>query len=722
MEWTGDSSKLPGASQTTAGAYTLQAVAYDFAGNLTGTSIRVTLDTAAPLVEIFLPKNNAVVSSLETRGTARDDVSGIDKVTLTIKRDSDKKYWDGTAWSDPKVAPTEPFPGASLLVGSYNGGLIKEFNAASGAPQSTFANNIRNPESIAFSSDLNGDGYPELFVSERSLNRVLFYDGKTKQSLGVFAQGSGLVNPTGLAFLPNGDLLVANGHGEGKRPDGSSYVYAAFPTSVKRFDARTRAYLGDFVVSNAGGVTNGFEGMSWGNDANGDGVGDLYVAALFDDKIPVYSGVDGTFIRDFVIPKDGGLSFPTDVQFGPDNTDDGVRDCYVASSATDDIKLYDGVTGAFVKDFVADNNAATFGLNGPERLLFGPDGQLYVSSFGTSNANAGSGSTVLRFDSKTGAAKPAAGQNKAVFATGDLNGPAGLAFNPVATGQVSAPPPGPVVLITPTLTTNYAPINYVFARGYQLPVGSNLLPGRYIISATGFDRAGNSATHTISVIIGAPPSVTIITPANGSTVSTTLTARGEAKGTAGIARVAIFLLRSSDNRYWTGTTWGDKTALTTTLTAITGGVKWERTTGLPTGSQLTAGTYRLEALAYDNNNQTATATNQFSVTGGGGGGGGGNTVTVSQVTATASTRTVKLVFTGLLNAQSAMTPTNYTLTINGQVVNVDQAIYSASNQSVLLKPPANTLRAGNTVQVTWNLIDSFGKPTTGKTETVTTAP
>lgn len=723
VEWSApaNGSRLPNTSETLPGTYTLQAVAYDAAGNLVGTTIQVTLDKAPPSVEIFLPKHNAVVTTLETRGYARDGDGGIEKVTLTMQRQSDGLYWDGTKWSGPTPKPTEAFPTASLLVGSYNGGLIKGFDAASGAVQTTFASGIRNPESIVFGPDQNGDNYPELFVAERSLSRVLFYDGKTREKLGVFAQGGGLIYPTGLAFLPNGDLLVANGHGEGKTPAGKPYTYASFPTSVKRFDSRTRAYLGDFVTANAGGVTNGFEGMCWGNDADGDGVADLYVTALHDKKVPVYSGVDGAVIRDFVTTGSGGLDFPTDVQFGPDNTGDGVRDCYVASALTDDIKLYDGATGAFVRDFIADNDGATFGLNGPERLLFGPDGQLYVSSFGTAAGNAGSGSAVLRFNPTTGAANPGAGQSNAVFATGDLNGPAGLAFNPVATGAVTPPPPGPVTLIIPTLTTNYSSINSVFARGAGLPTGSNLLVGRYVISATGVDKAGNSASHTISVIVGSPPLVSITTPANNSTISSPMTTAGEAKGTAGIARVTISLKRNSDGLYWTGAAWGAKMELSTTLTPVAGGVKWARTNGLPTGSALAAGTYTLQAVATDNNGQTATASSQFTVRTDGGGNGGGS-VTVSQTSATASNNTVKLVFTGGLNAQSAANPANYTVTINGQPVAIERAIYSASNNSVLLRPAANTLKPGATVQVTWNVTDSFGKPSTGKTDPFTAAP
>jgi hypothetical protein len=725
VEWSAPAagSRLPNASETLPGTYTLQAVAYDAAGNLVGATIQATLDKTPPSVEIFLPKQNAVVTTLETRGYARDGDGGIEKVTLTMQRQSDGLYWDGTKWSGPTPKPTEAFPTASLLVGSYNGGLIKGFDAASGAVQATFASGIRNPESIVFGPDQNGDNYPELFVAERSLSRVLFYDGKTREKLGVFAQGGGLIYPTSLLFMPNGDLLVANGHGEGRTPSGKPYNYASFPTSIKRYDHRTRAYLGDFVLPNDGGVTNGFEGMCWGNDADGDGVDDLYVTALHDKKVPVYSGVDGAAIRDFVTTGSGGLDFPTDVQFGPDNTSDGVRDCYVASAFTDDIKLYDGATGAFVRDFIADNNGATFGLNGPERLLFGPDGQLYVSSFGSAAGNAGSGSAVLRFNPTTGAANPGAGRSNAVFATGDLNGPAGMAFNPVATGAVTPPPPGPVTLVIPTLTTTYSSLNSVFARGFGLPTGSNLLVGRYVISATGVDKAGNSASHTISVVVGSAPLVSITTPANNSTINPPLTASGEARGTVSISKVLLNLKRNSDNLYWTGTTWGAKTDLSTTLTAVTGGVKWTRTTGLPTGALLPAGIYALQAVATDSNGQTASATHQFTVkTDGGGSGGGGGSITVSQATATASTNTIKLVFTGSLNAASAANPANYTVTINGQPVTVERAIYSASNNSVLLRPALNTLKPGATVQVTWNVTDSFGKPSTGKTDPFTASP
>lgn len=720
--------RLPNASETAPGAYTLQATAFDKAGNVAKAVSNVTVDNTLPQVKIVTPANNSIVNKLNTLGSAFDtNGSGIDKVTMTMQRQSDGKYWDGKQWVAPSPAPVKPFPGAGLLVGSYNGGQVLEYDAASGVLGSTFTTGLKHPESIAFGSDLNNDGYPELFVAERSLHRVLYYDGKTRDKLGIFAQGGGLLNPTGLAFMPDGDLLVATGHGEGTFTDSNgktnTYVFANYPTSVKRYDIKTRAYLGDFVIPNSGNVTNGFEGINWGNDADGDGVADLYVAALFDDKVPVYSGKDGSYIRDFVAQRDGGLKFVTDVTFGPDNTNDGVRDCYVASSGTDAIKLYDGVTGAFVSNFVQDQDGATSGLNGPERAIFGPDGNLYVCSFGSVGSNAGSGSAVLRYDSKTGAPLPATGKAKAIFATGNLNGPAGITFNPVATGQVTTPPPGPVVLITPTLTTNYAAVNGAFARNFELPTGANLLPGRYILSATGFDKAGNSASDTVSVVVGSTPTITIITPPNGSTQTALSKVNGESKSAAGITSVKFTLKRSKDNLYWNGANWGAKTLLNTTLTAISGGVKWEKASGLPPTVLLIPSTYTIEAQTTDGNGVTAATASTFIVKDGTGGGGGGSGVTVSQNLATASSNTVKLVFNGPLDAASAMAIGNYTLTINGATVAIQSVAYSASNSSVLLRTAPGSLRGGDTVQVAWaNLRDANGNVLNGRTDPFAASP
>jgi DNA-binding beta-propeller fold protein YncE len=63
-----------------------------------------------------------------------------------------------------------------------------------------------------------------------------------------------------------------------------------------------------------------------------------------------------------------------------------------ASFNSNEVKRYNGKTGAFLGTFVA---AGAGGLNGPTGLAFGPDGNLYVSSNATDE--------VLRYNGKTGA-------------------------------------------------------------------------------------------------------------------------------------------------------------------------------------------------------------------------------------------------------------------------------------------------------------------------------
>src|SRR5690348_3046407 len=73
---------------------------------------------------------------------------------------------------------------------------------------------------------------------------------------------------------------------------------------------------------------------------------------------------------------------PTGLTFGPDGN------LYVSDFGGSDVVRFDGVTGAFMGDFVSPRSG---GLVRPEGLAFGPDGSLYV-------ANVTAGPAVLRYD------------------------------------------------------------------------------------------------------------------------------------------------------------------------------------------------------------------------------------------------------------------------------------------------------------------------------------
>ena len=140
----------------------------------------------------------------------------------------------------------------ALYVSSGGTDNVLAYDGETGAFERKFARHggLIEPEGIAFGRDGN------LYVSSRS-NAVLRYDGETGKFIDVFASGHGLVDPAGIAFGgPGNDLFVSSGLTDDGRGN-----------QILRFDGTTGAFKGVFITAGLGGL-NEAEGMAFGPNGN----------------------------------------------------------------------------------------------------------------------------------------------------------------------------------------------------------------------------------------------------------------------------------------------------------------------------------------------------------------------------------------------------------------------------------------------------------------------
>ena len=137
---------------------------------------------------------------------------------------------------------------------------------------------------------------------------------------------------------------------------------------------------------------------------------DLLVGSHDSNSILRYDENTGAYLGAFVPSGSGGLTYPHGLVFGPDG------DLYVtghknSGGTVNDIFRYDGKTGAFLNILVP---AATSGLSFSDDLVLGSDGTLFTPSY--------YGNQVGRFNVTTGAVL-------SFYTGGGLNGPSGLALD-----------------------------------------------------------------------------------------------------------------------------------------------------------------------------------------------------------------------------------------------------------------------------------------------------
>jgi sugar lactone lactonase YvrE len=199
-------------------------------------------------------------------------------------------------------------------------------------------------------------------------------------------------------------------------PNGDLLVDDGEQNAVARFDGRTGASLGNFLPAGNGGLFFP-TGMAFSPDHQY-----FFIASDFNNEIIrfVYDGAVGTQPTTFIASS--ALGSPAGLIFGPDGN------IYVSSLDNSSVVRYDGTTGAPLPapgqsgaTFVPSGSGGIFRCGG---LAFGPDGNLYVTSQLTNQ--------IMRYDGTTGDPLPADGQTGAVFIDSDANmhDPAGMIFGP----------------------------------------------------------------------------------------------------------------------------------------------------------------------------------------------------------------------------------------------------------------------------------------------------
>lgn len=180
---------------------------------------------------------------------------------------------------------------------------------------------------------------------------------------------------------------------------------------------------------------------------------------------------------------------------------------------------------------------------------------------------------------------------------------------------------------TVTVDTNLSGNNW--SNKSNLPTGSDVVPGGYVVTARGYDKLGNNSSLSLTVFVdNIAPTLSFTRPTNGTYVNNLNPVTGNVSDNtngSGVGKVDLVISRINSSagtpqygnpEYWTGSTWvPQRTSLSTTLQVFAGSstTVWTYTNGALNTPFLIAGVYTLEATGYDKSGNSTVQTIQVTV-------------------------------------------------------------------------------------------------------------
>jgi sugar lactone lactonase YvrE len=254
----------------------------------------------------------------------------------------------------------------ALLVASRESGQILAYDDQTGDDLDVFieegSGGLKAPSSLTYGPN---DEY--LYISDYENSSVLRFDEVTGEFVDTFIppNGGGLISPETIAFGPDDDLFIAGLDGNG----------------IRRYDGDTGKFIDNVVAVNP--TTQ--EPLNTPNFAF-DSDNDLYISSVFPSGGVLKYDWETDTTTTFISPEDAP-TIPGGLALGADNL------LYVGDFSEEGASVlrYDLESGELVDEFVKPGSG---GLSQASRLVFGPEDDLYVTSFGSDS--------VLRFDGETG--------------------------------------------------------------------------------------------------------------------------------------------------------------------------------------------------------------------------------------------------------------------------------------------------------------------------------